>query len=102
MKVTERFLTVTHRPDVEGSGTIQPSQLTSTTVSWRTWTCEQLVFADEADVYPGVECQEVLDGGAQPPDFEHTEVRDLTDVERRELVRAFACTHPDELSEDDC
>jgi hypothetical protein len=100
--IVERVLTVTHRPDVEGSGEIRPWQLTTTTLLWRTWECQAVVFWEEVDLYPGVECRDAEAFPVEPPAFEHSERRDLTDAERQELVRAFACTHPEELSRDDC
>lgn len=100
--IVERVLTVPRRPDVEGTGEIHPWELTTTSVSWRTWTCERVSFSDEVDLYPGVECEDADEGPALPPEFEESEVRELTEAERQELVRAFACTHPQELGEYGC
>lgn len=98
--ITQRQVTVT-RPDVEGTGKIQPWQLRTRTLSWRVWECEALVFSGEVDVYPGVQCVEKGDAPVRPL-LEHSESRNLTDAERQELVGAFACSHPEEFSEYDC
>jgi len=98
----ERQLTVTHRPDVQGTGKIRPWELETTTVSWRTWECDRVRIFDEVDQYPGVECEVPPDEPTPQPASHDVQVRKLSEAERQDLVRAFACAHPAELSEYGC
>ena len=100
--MTQRVVSVPDVPDVEGDGEILSGQLRTVTESWRVWECDQFMFSDQADLYPGIDCREGADGSAKPPAIEHSENRDLTGSERDELIRAFACAHPEELDEYDC